>query len=251
MLTTSFKPMHPGDRLITLLSEIYDEFRAFQRPAGLDASPLRDAAAPHSQLTSCPLRDLGVESLVEYASAAMTTVGNINDYKHFLPRLLDLAVTSMLVEPEMIALKLILAEWRSWPRRQQRLIEDFYRRACLDAFSRHPDDFIAEGWLCGLAILNLEFDTLIAEIAVSRDGRTALQLAHFVSASSIFDDVPDRRGYWAYVPDDRLQTVRFWAFGQTVAATLNKGRNHVRVEDIWIIDRALDAQKALRAERLH
>lgn len=55
-----------------------------------------------------------VEDVQEYAAAALTTVGTREDFRYFLPRLLDLSVNSALVEPEVIAPKLKAADWLTW-----------------------------------------------------------------------------------------------------------------------------------------
>lgn len=80
-----------------LLDDTYKVFARYRRPLVLHASPLRDAEKLLKRLTSKSLRSLKVANVQEYASAALTTVGSVENYKHFLPRLLDLAVESGVV----------------------------------------------------------------------------------------------------------------------------------------------------------
>ena len=58
----------------------------------MEASPLRDAREILMVLSAVPLRELTGEQVGPYSGWAMTTVGNERDYRHFLPRILELAV---------------------------------------------------------------------------------------------------------------------------------------------------------------
>jgi hypothetical protein len=53
-----------------------------------------------------------------FAFKALTTWGDVDDFKHFLPRLLD-------HDLEQALDKLAYADWRTWPPREQRAIEEY------------------------------------------------------------------------------------------------------------------------------
>jgi len=70
-------------------------------------------------LVGTPLRDLSYEALEPYAFKAMTTWGDASDYKHFLPRILELATTPegqvhLGFDLGVIARKVKMAGWDTW-----------------------------------------------------------------------------------------------------------------------------------------
>lgn len=73
-----------------------------------------------ARLGSKPLREPGIEDLDDYAFSALTTWGEADDLKHFLPRLLELAAFGPERHEEFMAEetlfgKLREAEWTQWP----------------------------------------------------------------------------------------------------------------------------------------
>ncbi len=82
-------------------------------------------------LASVPLQELTVADLNRYAFKAMTTWGRERHFKHFLPRLLELALDAFLEfeNPETLLGKLTYAKWQEWPRPEQDAIAGY-----LDAY---------------------------------------------------------------------------------------------------------------------
>jgi hypothetical protein len=77
-------------------------------------------------LFSKPLMELTQDDLSHFAGSSMTTWGDSNDYKHFLPRILDL--TAEIKTPYEIWIvfdKLNYGEWNNWPQIEQDVIYDF------------------------------------------------------------------------------------------------------------------------------
>ena len=79
-------------KLAAALQQAYQVFANLPRPAHLEAAPHRDGDRMLSSLTAAPLRELTGEQIGPYAGCAITTVGSERDYRHFLPRILELAV---------------------------------------------------------------------------------------------------------------------------------------------------------------
>jgi hypothetical protein len=237
--------------LLRLLNNAYKVFARYRRPLALDASPLRDPEKLLRQLTDRPLRLLDVEHVQEYASAALTTVGTVEDYKHFLPRLLDLAVGSGVVEPEIIALKLEGAEWRAWPKKEQQILEEIFVQAAGDAFMRHPDDYIAGQWLVSLAIMNIDLGQVRAEILTLNNDCCALQLAHLLFADTLFESDPLDWAYWSYVSDKALLETRAWLLSEETRTLLLTVRLRIPLRDVWLLDQGIARQEELIQQRLH
>ena len=76
-----------------------------------------------SQLLSKQLKDLEDEDVSKYTFKAMTTWGDVNDFKHFLPRIFELAATRKLMVDVCVVLeKLNYAKWREWNINEQESI---------------------------------------------------------------------------------------------------------------------------------
>ncbi|WP_421358021.1 hypothetical protein [Agrobacterium rosae] len=233
------------------LDVAYDVFARYRRPLVLHASPLRDPEKLLKQLTAKPIRFLDVEDVQEYASAAITTVGSVEDYKHFLPRLLDLATGSGAVEPEMIALKLKKAGWRAWPKNEQQSLEEVFVHACVDAFKQHTDDYLAGKWLVSLAILNIDIGGLWTDILATNDECCALQIADLLLSDNLFASDPSERAYWEDVSETTVNETRFWLLSEETRSLLLSVSFRTRSKDGWLLEKAIARQEELVQQRLH
>lgn len=77
-------------------------------------------------LRRVPLRQLTGDDVEHYAFKAISTWGDADDLRHFLPRLLELAARGDLtVDVATVVGKLRLAQWSGWPPDQREAIETF------------------------------------------------------------------------------------------------------------------------------
>lgn len=73
-----------------------------------------------------PLREMEPDDLERYAYKAMTTWGDVDDFRHFLPRLLELLVhRRLIVDTEIVLGKLTYGYWEAWPTREQEAVSSF------------------------------------------------------------------------------------------------------------------------------
>ena len=90
------------------------------------------AARLTAGLASQPLASVSVEALAEYLPLAMTHLGSVTDFKHFLPRLLELlfprADHPQLV-PELLVIALEVAAFHAWPASEQLAVSNACRFA--------------------------------------------------------------------------------------------------------------------------
>ena len=112
--------------LQTATQQLYDVFSSYPKPTQMDYSPVKDFREAWRVMRFKALRDLSADDLWQYAFSALSTWGNEQDFRHFLPRLLELmAITEIGAGNEIFARKLPYAKWRSWPNSEQTAIEDF------------------------------------------------------------------------------------------------------------------------------
>jgi hypothetical protein len=99
-------------------------------------------------LLTTPLRELTGQQLWQYVSGAFLTIGGVEDFRYFLPRIFDISVhdPANANHPEIVIGKLQLSRWRKWPETEQRAIEEFLVAWFEWALANDLAE-IEEGWL--------------------------------------------------------------------------------------------------------
>lgn len=154
-----------GVALAEAIDGLYVAFADEPRPAGIEACPCCVSPAQVAALLGPDdLRTLPAETVADYAAHAMTTVGSASDFRYFLPRLLQVAVTDGFDWPDLeIAVgRLRLAGWLAWPPDQQRAVRAVLGALWDQTLRQHPISPDADTVLC--AIGNAE-DDLTAYLA--------------------------------------------------------------------------------------
>ena len=245
--------MQPDKHLQQAIDAAYRAFAPYPRPTSLDASPLRDADEILRTLTSVPLRELTDEQISPYAGWALTTVGSAWDYKHFLPRILEQAVHERVwvgVEPAIIATKLDMARWRTWPAAEQAAVSDVFAAAWAQAREMHPDEEDAEDWLCGMAALGLDMTRPLTEWLSSPSTNALLQLASCLRRERVFQEDDDKSIWWSHVGKETRRAIVALLRSDTVIHVLVNGAGSVPDTDRWLLDQALAVIFPARSKRL-
>ena len=115
------------ERLKNNIKDLYETFGKYHSNQNMDGSPIYENLGKwNTELFSKPLTELDKDDLSRFTGKAMTTWGNANDYKHFLPRVFEL--TAELKTPYEIWIafdKLTLAEFQNWEEKEQKVIHEF------------------------------------------------------------------------------------------------------------------------------
>ncbi|CAM5497638.1 hypothetical protein MAUB1S_08325 [Mycolicibacterium aubagnense] len=229
------------------LDRCYEVFAFYPRPRALGASPLRDQDLL-KLLVSSPLRQLGDEQIGPYAAYALTTVGGADDYRYFLPRILELATGTQGwpgLDPSLIGEKLKRARWLDWPVDEQTAIRHVFEEAWRRALGRHSDEENAEDWFCGMAGLDFGVAAALETLDGSRGGNSALQLAAIIQGS-VFELKASKSGFWGNVSDDNRAVIRTWLLDRG-AEKLYRALDSVSEADLWHVEQALQVLERQRA----
>ena len=243
--------MQPDERVRGAIDRAYVVFGLYPRPLALQTSPLRDGREILRTLTQAPLRDLRYEAIGPYAGWALTTVGNVGDYKHFLPRILEQAVirdTWLGTAPPIIAERLKMGDWEAWPADEKAAITSFFTAAWGQASRRHPNDADAVDWLCGIAALGLDVRVALTDWLRPPTIEAALQAARFLSMAParIVGPGGSDGGYWTYVDDETCRSIGEWLASQEVCEALLRAADEVEPEDRWTLESGLKTAARLR-----
>jgi len=167
------------------IEQLYKTFNKYPANPNMDGSPMyHDLAQWNRALLAKPLRELSMdEDLNVYYAKAMTTWGNVNDFKHFLPRILELLTIMPTGILEEVALnKLHYGHYEAWPAVEQAAVHRFllaFWQALLNEESEWIDALFNQ-YFPAIASVFPDFNRLL-ELWAATDSQEATQrLAFFV-----------------------------------------------------------------------
>ena len=105
-----------------------------------------------------PLRKLEWKHLSEYANDALLVWGDLNCFKHFLPRIFDLLLNAgewpNSPGPERVFKGFRYGDWRTWPQEEQEAVENMLRAIWETVRSNPPIEggyIDVDLWLCSIS----------------------------------------------------------------------------------------------------
>jgi hypothetical protein len=199
--------MEPDLALKVAVDNLYVTFEPY--PLHPDTGPCSCCHNPieEQKLHGKPLRNLTEKDLEKYAFDALLTWGDVEDFKHFLPRIFELAVlhhdTDTFVDPEVICRKLRYGDWRSWPEPEQQSIDNFLQILWSSLLKIEPQPFcgwLIEDWLCGFAQAGNSPAPYLHTLLTVETDNERINLAAFIADTDFTNPVPSD-GYWNEVRD--------------------------------------------------
>lgn len=124
------------------IRQLYNCFLRYPLKAKIEGCPHCNLGNSESALHNKSLNDLTWDDLGVYPFKAMTTFGDVDDFKHFLPRILELLATDFFnahYDTELILGKLNYGKWAEWPPEEQAAIRQFLDR-WFRTFTSDSDD---------------------------------------------------------------------------------------------------------------
>ncbi len=209
-------------------------YRVFER------YPLRPTTEPclhchdpdeESVLHEHLLRDLTAQQLSGFAGEALTVWGEAVDFKHFLPRIMEITVSRHSFDwPDTESLfgRLAYGGWREWPHEEQRAVEQFLHAYWRDGLGRYPANDDIGGMLTAIARTDIDLASFL-DWWVDQPGEEALR--HLAEFAEMHAPILQARG--------RLANA-FWGAEQKRAAAvvwswIVSGRPRKRLVDGFFI----------------
>ncbi|GER84005.1 hypothetical protein KTAU_26420 [Thermogemmatispora aurantia] len=110
-----------------IIARLYRIFAAYPFRRQMWVCPHCVTPEEIARLGRVPLEQLSGSDLQRYAWKALTTWGEVVDFKHFLPRWLEIILRGQddgfALEFSQLAAKLDYGQWRAWPRAEQEAVE--------------------------------------------------------------------------------------------------------------------------------
>ena len=112
----------------TTIEELYKTFSKYPLKPTMEGCPCCVSDSDKSTLHSKQLRALESDDISRYAFKAMTTWGDQNDFKHYLPRILELSSSRKLMVITSVVLgKLEYGKWQHWDQSEKDTIVSFLK----------------------------------------------------------------------------------------------------------------------------
>jgi hypothetical protein len=145
--------------LQSAIDGLYRVFSCYPLPKFTDPCMHCHTLEDEAKLHVKPLRELDDEDLRDYMCDALLVWGDVETFKHFLPRLFELYVStpnanSKLIDPEIMFSKFRHGNWRTWPAEEQEAVERFLHAMWKQLLNDPPTELEindVEGWLCTIA----------------------------------------------------------------------------------------------------
>jgi hypothetical protein len=114
------------EELAQAIENLYQIFSRYPFKSSIEGCPCCVSNTDKAALHSKPLRKLEDEDISYYAFKAMTTFGDLEDFKHYLPRIFELMTERKLVVDTFVILgKLDYGKWYDWEQKEQNVIIRF------------------------------------------------------------------------------------------------------------------------------
>lgn len=232
-----------GDELRREIETLYRVFARYEVPLEIHAAQGREPEALRRQLTAAPLCELDLEALGAYSGWAMTTVDGSEMYRHFLPRILELALEHgphMGLAPSVIAHKLEYGEWKTWPQGEHDAVAHFFQIAWEHTLE---DEHVDPDWFLGIARAGLNVDRALECWQHNNSRGALLKCARVIGLSigRIDGEVVIAGTYWDDVPIELRRKITDWLLSPErrahfVAALTMEASE---LEDHWILQQGI------------
>jgi hypothetical protein len=176
------------------IENLYAVFSVYEGKREMRGSPVYGALDDwNKEITSKPLRELSSENLALFSWKAMTTWGDVEDFKHYLPIIFEL-YGNFVQEYDVWVIfgKLEYGKWEEWPEEEKNAIENFF----ISLFEKiitcenNLSDIEFENYFTAIAHLTNRFEQLLEiwEQAKTKSANKFLGTFIYSQFNSIFHE---------------------------------------------------------------
>ncbi len=192
------------DRVNKAVERLYDVFNRYPRPSTfsgcqccIDRTQPRIAGKLTKDLLHADFSDYIIDAPFDGSAG----IGTVNDFKHFLPRMLELMAPahSQLGYPsDCLMRKLAKLDWRQWLKAEAEAIEEFFEAFWLDVLICPKNNWDADDFIARVAALGLDISPFLETWRVQIDQKA---IKKFVAIRYRFSDWFNRKDDCADMPE--------------------------------------------------
>lgn len=162
------------------IDQLYQTFSSYPLNPKIEGCPCCVSDTDKSKLHSQNLKDLQDDDLSKYAFKAMTTWGELNDFKYYLPRIFELmASTDFSVDTFVILGKLEYGKWESWDEVERNAIKDFLLNWWKDITS-NSNEYVFEEHFTEIHLRISDLPSLLNLWEISFHDQSIINLVSFI-----------------------------------------------------------------------
>lgn len=197
-----------NSQLQTAIENVYAAFKDIPKPQLVDGCPCCIDKKGISILLTKPLRELSPDDLTHYAASIFLTVGSVEDFFYFLPRILEIRVTKThwWPDPEVIAGALLNSAFHSWPETKSIALKEFLNAVIEDLVAKDDKGFELDSWICALAKLKFQLNPYLEKIA---DRKPCLISYYEVNSQQLLENHL-ANSFWNDAPKEHRQVVEWF-----------------------------------------
>lgn len=168
------------------IESLYETFRRYALKPFVDGCSCCFTINDERVLHSKALRNLSGTDLEHFSYSALLTWGDVDDFKHFLPRFCEIQISfeeRAHLDSAIVFSKFRHANWRDWPANEVKAVEKFTHAFWHHLLSKYPPDpwDDIEDWLCAIAQFEDDLRPYLAYWRNTMDRSGCLHLAQMVS----------------------------------------------------------------------
>ena len=186
---------------------LYKTFSKYPFKSSIEGCPCCVSDSDKSTLHSKSLRELEDEDLSRYAFKAITTWGNVDDYKHYLPRIFELtAKRKLIVDTFVILGKLNYAKWKQWETGEQETINQFLKawwKYDINNASYFDSEILVE-----LHKLILDIEPMLKEWNVDIEGQGFKNFVEFVQFN--YHELAGKNKLFETLTEEEVEFFKNW-----------------------------------------
>ena len=193
----------PVSKLSIAIENLYRTFKRYRPSEDFHGCSHCVSETADAELKQKKLAELTCDDMARYAFKAMTTWGTVDDFKHFLPRIMELVAINeeFPIEIEVAIGKLSYAQWLTWPEKERVVVEQFLEAWWKDTLSQPFSEsarLLSRDVLCSLAQVVEDIDPYLSHWESRSDVEASLHLAAFIDRNFDSLDKKDRVGdaFW-------------------------------------------------------
>ncbi len=132
------------------IENLYRSFKDVPMPKNIEGCPCCVDKKEIGVLHKKSLRELTPDDLSGYASSVLKTVGSVEDFLYFLPRILEILVTDdgWWPDAEVVAGALELANFEQWPSHHKEAVLNYFNAVFEDILETDDTGLEIDTWIC-------------------------------------------------------------------------------------------------------
>jgi hypothetical protein len=211
--------------LRSAIEGLYAAFAAYPLRDDTNACTCCHNPEDEKQIHKSPLRELTAKDMEQFATDALFVWGEVDDFRHFLPRIFELVVMhgQAFVDQPIVFNKLRHGEWRYWPETEQAAVECFFQALWTCVLSQEPREYYGdeiEDWLCGIAQAASDLSPYLNRWLTLETENARLNLARFLAETDFLNTSRHGTAFWGERAE-LFGQVATWVRNDAVKAKMN------------------------------